>query len=215
MIMAAVLLSATALQQPSPSASPSGPVVLLQTSLGDVKIRLDKEKAPITVENFLGYVRAQHYDGTIFHRVIPNFMAQGGNLEPAMTHRPTKAPIKNEGGNGLKNLRGTIAMARTNDPDSATDQFFINVKDNPFLDRSPGNPGYAVFGEVVEGMDVVDKIVAVPTARKGSDKDVPATPVVIKTARLLTPMPVPRPVPKPAGAARPRPRPRPSASPHK
>jgi cyclophilin family peptidyl-prolyl cis-trans isomerase len=220
MIFAAVLLSATALQPPSPSASPSpsGPVVLLQTSLGDIKIRLDRDKAPLTVDNFIGYVRARHYDGTIFHRVIPNFMAQGGNMGPDLKPRPTKPSIKNEASSsGLKNLRGTIAMARTDDPNSATDQFFINVKDNAFLDPSPRNPaGYAVFGEVIEGMDVVDKVVSVPTTVKGSNENVPQNPVVIKTARLLTPMPAARPVPRPAGgaAARPRPRPRPSGSPH-
>jgi cyclophilin family peptidyl-prolyl cis-trans isomerase len=220
MLVAAAMLCATAALQapsPAPSPSPSGPIVLLQTSLGDIKIRLDREKAPISVDNFLGYVRSRHYDGTIFHRVIPNFMAQGGGMDVALKPRPTKAPIKNEGQNGLKNLRGTLAMARTNDPDSATDQFFINVKDNAFLDPSPRNPaGYAVFGEVVEGMDVVDKIVTTPTAAKGAQENLPQTPVVIKSARLLTPMPAARPAARPAGAAaaRPRPKPRPSASPH-
>jgi cyclophilin family peptidyl-prolyl cis-trans isomerase len=219
MLVATAMLCATAALQasPAPSPSPSGPIVLLQTSLGDIKIRLDREKAPISVDNFLGYVRSHHYDGTIFHRVIPNFMAQGGGMDVALKPRPTKTPIKNEGQNGLKNLRGTIAMARTNDPDSATDQFFINVKDNAFLDPSPRNPaGYAVFGEVVEGMDVVDKIVTTPTAAKGAQENLPQTPVVIKSARLLTPMPAARPAARPAGAAaaRPRPKPRPSASPH-
>jgi peptidyl-prolyl cis-trans isomerase A (cyclophilin A) len=222
MLVAAAMLCATVALQapspaPSPSASPSGPIVLMQTSLGDIKIRLDREKAPISVDNFLGYVKTHHYDGTIFHRVIPNFMAQGGGMDVAMKPRPTKPPIKNEGQNGLKNLRGTLAMARTNDPDSATDQFFINVKDNAFLDPSPRNPaGYAVFGEVVEGMDVVDKIVTTPTTAKGPHENLPQTPVVIKSARLLTPMPAAKPAARPAGAAaaRPRPRPRPSASPH-
>jgi cyclophilin family peptidyl-prolyl cis-trans isomerase len=219
MIIAAALLSATALQPSTPAPSPSGPVVLLQTSLGDIRIRLNPEKAPVTVANFLGYVRAKHYDGTIFHRVIPNFMAQGGNMDPDLKPKTTKAPIKNEAvSSGLKNTRGTIAMARTNDPNSATDQFFINVKDNAFLDPSPRNPaGYAVFGEVVEGMDVVDKIVTTPTSAKGSQENLPQTPVVIKSARLLTPMPAAKPAARPAGAAaaRPRPRPRPTASPHR
>jgi cyclophilin family peptidyl-prolyl cis-trans isomerase len=219
MIIAAALLSAAALQQPAPSPSPSGPVVLIQTSLGDFRIRLNPEKSPVTVANFLGYVRAKHYDGTIFHRVIPNFMAQGGNMDPDLKPRPTKAPIKNEAvGSGLKNMRGTIAMARTNDPNSATDQFFINVKDNSFLDPSPRNPaGYAVFGEVVEGMEVVDKIVSVPTRTVRSSENVPETPVVIKTARVVGGAPAAKPAPRPAGApaGRPKPRPRPSASPHK
>jgi cyclophilin family peptidyl-prolyl cis-trans isomerase len=221
MIIAAALLSATALQPPSPAASPSpsGPVVVVQTSLGDFRIRLNPEKAPVSVANFLGYVRAKHYDGTIFHRVIPNFMAQGGNMDPDLKPRPTKAPIKNEAvSSGLKNMRGTVAMARTSDPNSATDQFFVNVKDNSFLNPSPQNPaGYAVFGEVIEGMDVVDKIVNVPTHTVRSAENVPQTPVVIKTAQVLGAAPAAKPAPRPAGAAaaRPKPRPRPSASPHK
>src|SRR5262249_22279068 len=169
----------------APKPAVSGPVVVLDTSLGKIKLKLYKDKAPISVDNFVKYVRAGHYDGTIFHRVIPGFMAQGGGFEPDMKQRmqTLRPPIKNEANNGLKNTRGTLAMARTSIPDSATAQFFVNVKDNGFLDyqpgRGPAGAGYAVFGAVLEGMDVVDKIVAVP--RNGSD--VPNTPIVIKTAR--------------------------------
>src|SRR5262249_2212900 len=155
--------------------------------MGTIKIELDQAKAPITVKNFLDYVEAKHYDGTIFHRVIgkptkDDFMIQGGGMEPGMKERKTRGPIKNEAGNGLSNKRGTIAMARTNDPDTATAQFFINVKDNDFLDRRGGNAGYAVFGKVIEGMDVVDKIKAVKTAKKGGHDDVPVEDIVIKSA---------------------------------
>jgi cyclophilin family peptidyl-prolyl cis-trans isomerase len=156
--------------------------VVLETSLGNVKLKLEADKAPISVKNFLRYVKGGHYDGTIFHRVIPGFMAQGGGFDEKMNERASGAPIKNEHANGLMNKRGTIAMARTNDPDSATAQFFINVKDNAFLDKGPG---YAVFGEVVEGIDVVDKIVAQPTTSKGPYQDVPREAIVIKKARLL------------------------------
>jgi cyclophilin family peptidyl-prolyl cis-trans isomerase len=156
--------------------------VVLETSLGNIKLKLDAEKAPITVKNFLRYVKGGQYDGTIFHRVIPGFMAQGGGFDEKMNERAHGAPIKNEHSNGLTNRRGTVAMARTNDPDSATAQFFINVKDNSFLDRGPG---YAVFGDVVEGMEVVDKIVAQPTTTKGMYENVPKVAIVIKKARLL------------------------------
>jgi peptidyl-prolyl cis-trans isomerase A (cyclophilin A) len=160
--------------------------VKLATSQGDIVIELDKEKAPKSVGNFLQYVKAGHYDGTIFHRVIENFMIQGGGMKADMSEKPTRAPIPLESRNGLNNARGTVAMARTMDPNSATAQFFINVKDNAFLDQAnsrDGN-GYAVFGKVVSGMDVVDKIRAVPTGEKGGHRDVPATPVVIKKATL-------------------------------
>jgi cyclophilin family peptidyl-prolyl cis-trans isomerase len=156
--------------------------VVLETSLGNVKLKLNADMAPISVKNFLRYVKGGHYDGTIFHRVIPGFMAQGGGFDEKMNERASGAPIKNEHGNGLLNRRGTVAMARTNDPDSATAQFFINVKDNSFLDKGAG---YAVFAEVVEGMDVVDKIVAQPTTSKGPYQDVPREAIVIKKARLL------------------------------
>ncbi|MGH7787109.1 MAG: peptidylprolyl isomerase [Candidatus Binatia bacterium] len=165
------------------------PVVLMKTSMGDVKIELDKEKAPVTVENFLVYVNGKFYDGTIFHRVIPAFMIQGGGFDKDMKEKGgTKAPIKNEADNGLKNLNGTIAMARTSDPNSASAQFFINTKDNAFLDhrdKSTQGYGYAVFGKVVEGMDVVTKIEAVPTANKSPHQNVPVTPVVIESIRVV------------------------------
>lgn len=162
------------------------PRVILETTLGNVVIELDAVKAPITTKNFLTYVDAKFYDGLIFHRVIPGFMIQGGGFDPGMNEKKTLKPIKNEASNGLKNLRGTLAMARTNDPDSATAQFFINVKDNDFLNASPGNAGYAVFGKVVEGMDVVDKIVSVPTKTVQFYENVPVEPVVIKSARRIT-----------------------------
>jgi peptidyl-prolyl cis-trans isomerase A (cyclophilin A) len=160
--------------------------VKLATSQGDIVVELDREKAPKTVDNFLLYVKAGHYDGTIFHRVIENFMIQGGGMKPDMSEKPTRAPIPLESRSGLSNVRGTLAMARTMDPNSATAQFFINVKDNAFLDQAnarDGN-GYAVFGKVVSGMDVVDKIKAVPTGDRGGHQNVPTTPVIIKKASL-------------------------------
>lgn len=182
----------------APTASPSGrspaqdatgkdqrdmfPKVRMKTTLGDMVIELDRKHAPVTVENFLGYVREGFYDGTIFHRVIPGFMIQGGGFEPGMKMKPPRAPIRNEAGNGLKNLRGTIAMARTSVVDSATCQFFINVKDNPFLDHRSETPqgfGYAVFGKVVSGMEVAEKIEKVPTGARGPHRDVPIEDVVI------------------------------------
>jgi len=173
---------------PSPGAS-TGSVVVLETTLGRITIGLDREKAPQTVDNFLAYVRAKHYDGTIFHRVIPGFMIQGGGMDRQMKERPTRAPIRNEAKNGLRNERGTIAMARLNDPHSASAQFFINVKSNGPLDYGVARDGwgYAVFGRVLEGMEVVDKIVAVPTTSKGPHGDVPVTPIVITSAREATP----------------------------
>jgi len=171
---------------PAPEASPTpfpGPVVVLETTLGRVKLGLRDDKAPVSVKNFLTYVRAGHYDGTIFHRVIPGFMAQGGGFEEDMTERPTRPPIVNEAKNGLSNRRGTVAMARTNDPNSASAQFFVNVKDNHSLDFGVRGAGYTVFGEVLEGMDVVDRIVAVPTTRKGIYSDVPRVPIFITRAR--------------------------------
>ena len=162
-------------------------MVKLTTNLGAITLELDAEKAPKTVENFLAYVKAGHYDNTVFHRVIKNFMIQGGGFEPGMKQKPTNAPIDNEAANGLKNKRGTIAMARTNDPHSATAQFFINVVDNDFLDfKAPSGSGwgYCVFGQVVEGMDVVDKIKAVRTGNKGFHQDVPVEDVVIEKAEI-------------------------------
>ncbi len=164
------------------------PMVVMSTSMGDVKIELYEDKAPETVKNFLGYVNDKFYDGTIFHRVIPNFMIQGGGFDKSMTQKQTKAPIKNEAGNGLKNDTGTLAMARTNVVDSATAQFFINVKDNAFLnhrDETPAGFGYAVFGKVVDGMDVVHKIEHVQTANKGMFENVPVEPVVIKSITVV------------------------------
>ena len=160
--------------------------VRLATSAGDIVVELDREKAPKTVDNFLQYVKDGHYDGTIFHRVIATFMIQGGGFKPDMSQKTTRAPIPLESRNGLSNVRGTIAMARTADPNSATSQFFINVVDNAMLDQAnarDGN-GYAVFGKVVDGMDVVDKIKDVPTTSAGMHQNVPATPVIIKKASL-------------------------------
>jgi len=156
--------------------------VKLVTTMGDIVIELDAAKAPKTVENFLQYVKSGHYDGTIFHRVINNFMIQGGGMKTDMTQKPTRAPIPLESRNGLVNVRGSVAMARTSDPNSASAQFFINVKDNDFLDAANARDGhgYAVFGKVVSGMDVVDKIKAVPTG----PGDVPLQPVVIKSASV-------------------------------
>lgn len=158
-----------------------GTLVTMETSLGSIELELDADKAPVTVANFLSYVDEGFYDGTIFHRVIPTFMIQGGGFEPGLKQKKTKATIKNEAPNGLSNTRGTIAMARTNDLHSATAQFFINVADNGGLDdrRSP----YCVFGKVVRGMDVVDKIKAVATGRRGPHDDVPSKDVTILSAR--------------------------------
>ena len=159
--------------------------VKLTTSMGPIVIELDKAKAPISVDNFVKYVEAGHYNGTIFHRVIDGFMIQGGGFDQSMKQKPTQPPIKNEASNGLKNDNYTVAMARTGVRDSATAQFFINVKDNDFLNYSGESPqgwGYAVFGKVVEGKDIVDKIRKVPTARSGGHENVPSTPVVIEKA---------------------------------
>ena len=162
------------------------PRVKLATSAGDIVIELDAAKAPKTVDNFLQYVKAGHYNGTVFHRVIDNFMIQGGGMTADMKEKSTRAPIPLESRNGLNNVRGTIAMARTMDPNSATSQFFINVKDNQRLDQAsaPDGNGYAVFGKVVAGMDVIDKIRAVPTGNKGGHQNVPLEPVTIKQATV-------------------------------
>lgn len=166
--------------------APLAQTVKLVTSQGDIVVQLDAAKAPKTVDNFLQYVKAGHYNGTVFHRVIENFMIQGGGMTPDLKEKPTRAPIPLESRNGLSNLRGTIAMARTNVPDSATSQFFINVKDNAFLDasRSPDGNGYAVFGKVVQGLDVVDKIRKVDTGSRGPYSDVPVQAVLIKQATI-------------------------------
>ncbi len=158
-------------------------VVILETTKGEIEIELDTDKAPITVENFLEYVDAGFFDDTIFHRVIPDFMIQGGGFTADMSQKKTRAPIKNEADNGLKNDRGTLAMARTRDVNSATAQFFINLKDNDFLNHGGRDFGYAVFGRVASGMEVVDAIAAVDTGRKGIHQNVPTEPVVIKKAK--------------------------------
>src|SRR5687768_13269816 len=185
---AATLLLGAALAAPGWAAE--APRVKLATSAGDIVLELYPDKAPKSVENFLQYVRDKHYDGTIFHRVINDFMVQGGGFTADLKQKPTRAPIANEANNGLSNTLGTVSMARTNDPNSATAQFFINVADNSRLDHvSPENGftwGYAVFGKVVEGMDVVDKIKVVETAPQGPlPKDVPKTAIVINTAEVL------------------------------
>jgi len=160
--------------------------VKLHTNYGPITIELDAERAPESVRNFISYVESGHYDNTVFHRVIPGFMVQGGGFEPGMKQKPTGEPIQNEAANGLKNERGSIAMARTNAPHSATAQFFINVADNGFLDH-PGQDGwgYAVFGKVSEGMDVVDKIEASKTGKRGFHSDVPLEDVVIEKAEVV------------------------------
>ena len=158
------------------------------TSMGNIVVALEEERAPNTVKNFLRYVDEKHYDGVIFHRVIPGFMIQGGGMEPGMGEKDMHEPIKNEANNGLKNDRGTLAMARTNVVDSATAQFFINLKDNDFLNHKPGPPstyGYAVFGKVTEGMDVVDKIAKVKTGSRRGHQDVPVEDVVITSVRRV------------------------------
>jgi cyclophilin family peptidyl-prolyl cis-trans isomerase len=195
--LALVLAQATApavappAPQPAPPA-PTGPVVALEvaqgrTVFGTVTIVLDPEKAPITVRNFLKYVRSGHYEGTVFHRVMPGFMIQGGGFTPDLEEKPNQGPIKSEARNGLRNSRGTVAMARTNNPDSADSQFFINLRDNHRLDYGIGGAGYTVFGQVIEGMDVVDRIAMVPTASRGPHENVPQMAVVIKKAREVNP----------------------------
>lgn len=162
--------------------------VKLTTSLGAVTIQLDNAKAPVSAANFADYVKSGFYNGTIFHRVIPGFMAQGGGFDASFNQKETKTPIKNEADNGLKNKRGTLAMARTNDPNSATAQFFINYKDNSFLDHTSPTPsgwGYAVFGEVIEGMDVVDAMAKQATGNRGGHQDVPKTDIVIEKAEIV------------------------------
>jgi peptidyl-prolyl cis-trans isomerase A (cyclophilin A) len=175
---ATLLLSATVLAADKPH-------ILLKTTAGNIELELDNEKAPISTANFLKYVNSGFYKGTTFHRVIPNFMIQGGGFDKDMNEKPNNAPIKNEANNGLKNLRGTIAMARTQVVDSATSQFFINHVDNAMLDHGSRDFGYAVFGKVVKGLDVVDKIAAVPTTNKGMYQNVPKQDVVILDAQVL------------------------------
>lgn len=163
------------------------PVVTFSTSMGDITIELLSKEAPVTAKNFLEYVDAGFFDGTIFHRVIPGFVIQGGGFTADMNQKSTRAPIKNEADNGVKNTRGTLSMARTADINSATSQFFINLKDNDFLDHGTRDFGYAVFARVVEGMDVVDRIAGVKTGNHGPHSDVPTEPVVTNTARRKEP----------------------------
>lgn len=194
----AVSVSACAAQkepkaETAPAAQPTAtttsmPRVTLSTNMGDIVVELNPAKAPLSSANFIEYVQSGQYNGTIFHRVIDNFMIQGGGFDQNMQQKPTRAPIQNEANNGLKNSRGTIAMARTGDPHSASSQFFINVKDNAFLDHTSPTPqgwGYTVFGQVVEGMDVVDKIKVVQTGNMGGHQNVPTQPIVINQAVLL------------------------------
>ena len=181
-VAAAALISAA----PAFAQDAANPKVKLTTSMGDIVVQLDAAKAPKTVENFLAYVKDKHYDGTIFHRVIDGFMIQGGGFTPDMQQKATKAPVPLEATNGLKNDTYTIAMARTGNPNSATSQFFINVKNNDMLNApKPDGYGYTVFGKVVSGTEVVDKIKAVATGNKGPHQNVPTTPVVIESATLV------------------------------
>ena len=187
-------------KSPAKPATPAAPPrVALDTTMGRIVIELYPDKAPKTVKNFLDYVKAGQFNGTIFHRVIPGFMIQGGGFTPALVEKPTRAPIPNEADNGLLNQRGTIAMARTSDPNSASAQFFINVADNAslnFRSKTIDGWGYAVFGKVVEGMEVADKIVSVPTTTKGMYENVPVQPIVVQKATVVS-----------AAAAKPKPKP--------
>ncbi len=160
------------------------PIVVIQTSEGAIEVELDVRKAPKTVENFLGYLKAGHYDGTIFHRVIAGFMIQGGGFDKQMNKKPTRAPVVNEASNGLKNDLGTIAMARTADANSATAQFYLNVKNNDALNKGAGNDGYCVFGRITSGLEVARKIEGVPTSTQKGMKDVPVVQVVIESIKI-------------------------------
>jgi peptidyl-prolyl cis-trans isomerase A (cyclophilin A) len=188
--MAVQAQATTAPEAPASAAAPAAPVashkVRLATSMGDITLELYKDKAPKTVDNFVQYVKAGHYDGTIFHRVIPNFMIQGGGMKADFSEKATRAPIQLESRNGLSNVKGSVAMARTMVPNSATAQFFINVNDNTFLDQpnARDGEGYAVFGKVIAGMDVVEKIKEVQTQAKGPHQNVPVQAVIIKKATL-------------------------------
>ena len=200
-ILCFVAVSALEAEDSAPKATPASgekakdaesdhPRVVMKTSMGDIVVELDRKRAPVTVENFLRYAQDGFYNGTIFHRVIPGFMIQGGGMEPGMKKKPTRAPIRNEAGNGLKNRTGTIAMARTSVVDSATAQFFINCKDNSFLDHrdtSSRGYGYAVFGKVVKGMDVVRKIEKASTGTKGAYRDVPVEDITIVSVEVQKP----------------------------
>jgi len=185
-LAASLLLAATFTSQAQDK--DKNPMVRMTTNYGTIEIEVLPEQAPLTAENFLRYVRDGFYDGVIFHRVVPNFVIQGGGMEPGMKEKETRPPIKNEADNGLKNDRGSLSMARTNEPDSASSQFFINLKDNEFLDHTAKTSrgwGYAVFAKVVSGMDVVDKIAKVPTTNSGFHQDVPTEDVVIEKAEVV------------------------------
>lgn len=184
--LTALLLAVSVLSPVALAADTAPPRVMLKTSLGDIELELEPQKSSVTVKNFLQYVNSGFYDGTIFHRVIPGFMIQGGGLQQSMQEKSSRAPIKNEANNGLSNLRGTVAMARTSDPDSASSQFFINVADNTFLDYSQRDAGYAVFGKVISGMEVADKISQLASHTVGPFQNVPQQPVLILSARLLS-----------------------------
>lgn len=188
LLLGAIVSPLTIAKETTPMSEPTQ--VKFETNLGNIVVQLNASKAPTTTQNFLTYVREGQYDGTIFHRIIPGFMAQGGGFTESFKQKPTHAPIKNEADNGLKNKRGAIAMARTSDPNSATGQFFINYVDNAFLDYKSPTPqgwGYAVFGEVVQGMDVVDEMAKIPTGPGGPmPTDVPSKPIVIHKATVIT-----------------------------
>jgi len=193
MIGLLLLLLQTGLPQAPELPPTDGQEVVLETSLGEIRIGLYAAKAPRSTENFLAYVRAGHYAGTVFHRVIPGFMIQGGGYDAQLDERATQPPIRSEARNGLRNRRGSVALARTSDPNSATSQFFINLKDNHNLDFGIGGAGYTVFGRVLEGMDVVDRIAAVPTGARGPHEAVPLTPITILSARVVEPATTPVP----------------------
>jgi cyclophilin family peptidyl-prolyl cis-trans isomerase len=184
LLAAAMMAGDSGASSAAATAPRKAPRVVLETTRGNIVIELDAEKAPLTVKNFLDYVAAGHYDGTVFHRVIPDFMIQGGGFTADMAQKPTKSTVKNESNNGLRNARGTIAMARLPHPDSATAQFFINHGDNASLNAKSGADGYTVFGKVVEGMDVVDAIAKVRTGNKGQHQNVPVEPITITRARV-------------------------------
>lgn len=207
LVLAQATATPAAPSQPAPRAASARPVVALEVTqgrnaLGTILIELKPDRAPLSVQNFLKYVRVGHYDGTVFHRVIPGFMVQGGGFTPELEEKPTQGPIRNEARNGLRNSRGAVAMARTDDPDSADSQFFINLRDNHRLDFGIGGAGYAVFGEVIEGMDVVDRIAAVPTTSRAQHQNVPQVAVVIRKAQEVQPSP-PVASPKPADPSTP------------
>lgn len=179
-------LAASVLVVASINSYAANSVIEMKTTMGNIEIELFNEQAPITTKNFESYVKKKFYNGTIFHRAIPGFMLQGGGMTAEMQEKPTGKAIINEASNGIKNTRGSVAMARTNDPNSAKSQFFINMADNGFLDQSTENAGYAVFGQVIKGMEVVDQIVKLPTTGYGSHPDMPKNPVKIITMQIKT-----------------------------